>query len=311
MFRKSIILISLITILGSIMAQAQPYVPFPDSNAVWFDNITIDCAQFGIPTYSAEFCDILGINGDTTINSTGYSKLYEYADSNLLLSQAIYIGGLREDSLKRIYIWEDSDTNECLMYDFSKGIGDTITSICAQWNFTYVVNSIDSVPVQGQYRKRHFLDVLSSSTSFSSYVYWIEGIGSEYGLYHQIDYIVKTCAFYKLLHKFLINDTLVYSLAPNNWVCRDFVGINENSQLQGLGISPNPFDSYTVLTVNDHDLHECSYVLFNTLGQVVRTEYFANANNITIEKGELLSGIYVIVVVDNDNVIGRTKLVVR
>jgi hypothetical protein len=170
-------------------AQTGNYIPFPDSSAGWnqkFNGANPPCYWYGYSTYY--------IKGDTLINSVNYKKIYEDRYSNgspcnpIYTSFEYYSGALRNDiGGKRVLFVEPDSITERLVYDFSVAIGDTI-STDTLWpdpnvpGIKIVIDSIDSVLVNGNYHRR-FNYTNSSGNASPGLDYYIEGIGSGYGLF--------------------------------------------------------------------------------------------------------------------------------
>jgi hypothetical protein len=101
------------------------------------------------------------------------------------LHAPVFFGGLRESG-KKIYIfqiWASIDTLPHLIYDFNHtNLGDTIyTNVLSgsKQSYGHIVKSVDSVLVGSNYHKRLYLQ---DTGSIYNTEYWIEGIGSSWGL---------------------------------------------------------------------------------------------------------------------------------
>ncbi len=167
---KKLQLIITLTLLLNLGMKSQTYVPFPTANASW--NVR-----------SIRYCDDLihpdtsiiryKLQGDTIINSLQYHKLYlELGDT--LTPQITFVGALRELN-KKIYITSFAFAaylnQEWLLYDFSVQVGDTIKHD-PNYGYPYtVISDIDSVLIDGAFRKRYKVD-----RGFTDYI--TEGIGS-------------------------------------------------------------------------------------------------------------------------------------
>lgn len=172
----------------SLHAQTSVYHPFPDSSASWnFTHSNICWGVFFTDQISMQVSYYIGI--DTLINSSVYHSLYVpiyniYAGPNCwppgnYTLPGGYMGAFRNDHAnKKVYIIPESDSVEQLLYDFDMQVGDTLAgylSVCSPTSMCDTVISIDSVLVGSTYRKRWYIN--------SAYhVYFIEGIGSTYGL---------------------------------------------------------------------------------------------------------------------------------
>jgi hypothetical protein len=172
----------------SIPAQTSVYHLFPDSSASWnFTHSNICWGVFFTDLISMQVSYYIGM--DTLINSSIYHSLHLpiyniYAGPNCwppgnYTLPGGYMGAFRNDHAnKKVYIIPESDSIEQLLYDFDMQVGDTLVgylSVCSPFSMCDTVISIDSVLVGNSYRKRWHIN--------SSYhIYFIEGIGSTYGL---------------------------------------------------------------------------------------------------------------------------------
>lgn len=176
-------------------AEGQAYVPListPDSSDTWVE--VRSCTDF-----SCWFADRnrYTIAGNITSGGIEYAKFHvssEYeqgADQSEWCTESISYSdrviGIREAN-KRIYVNLDptADTSEeYLAYDFNLTVGDTVPSphlINGNPSIpepNLVIQSIDSVPISGSYRKRYNLDPVR---------YIIEGIGSSIGLLNPLEF---------------------------------------------------------------------------------------------------------------------------
>lgn len=230
-------------------AISQTYVPFPDSNAVW-SYVLCDICQIGPcspPCYSYYY----NIKGDTMINSINYNKLYQTWDSSL--TNLAYYGSLREDSFKRVYYVSVNDTNEFLLYDFSKNVGDTI------WGFDIVFN-IDSVLLMNnQYRKRF---IMSNGEEV------IEGIGNKTRdlLYQYSEVLPQLLCFKQNDTLLVMNDTDCYIYYVGVWEMEENLAGNINYRL-----FPNPANYQAINLEYELDLsEEIEISIFDNFGKIVK-----------------------------------------
>jgi len=88
------------------------------------------------------------------------------------------------------------------------------------------------------------------------------------------------------------------------------VGINELSNREGLKIYPNPFTFQTTISFNEIQKNTTIKIM-DVLGKEIKTVLLSGAKSLTIEKGEMQSGIYFVQVIDaNKNVLNR-KIVLQ
>jgi len=271
-------------------AYSQTYFHFPDSNAVWSE-------RFNPPEYEGySYFLIYGLlNQDTTIGSIKYNKLFSFSDTIFTEEYATYIGGIREDSTKRIYyrginVYESYypiDTNifgEVLLYDFSVKVGDTIENANVIPGDILIVDSVDSIFIKGKYRKRINLNYSSSQ--------WVEGIGNiRRGLLFQSG-SVPTGGFSNELICHKQNNTLLY-LNPNYDSCfYCIVGTNEKEAPEKqIKVYPNPV--YDISILDFTNLSGSDFVrIYNINGAMIRQIDITGKKQIYIYKKDFLPGIY-------------------
>ncbi|MBN1186131.1 MAG: T9SS type A sorting domain-containing protein [Bacteroidales bacterium] len=244
LINKSFLSLLLIIVFNtSLAAQEYSYVSFPDSGAIW--------SEVYYPPFSSEIPHILerfAVNGeDTVINSLTYKKLYIFYDTVFNKENARYVGGIREDSAKRVYYIADTIIHdfkpdaialtpgqEMLLYDFSVNVGDTL------WEGNFypidewlVVNKIDSFLIKKKYRKRIHFEYITS-------VKWIEGIGNIRGLLFTSG-ATPTNGLYNDLICFKQNDSILY-FNENYTDCIPAITYDANEECLPLDIIlyPNP-----------------------------------------------------------------------
>lgn len=156
-------LFTLMTLAFAFTLNAQTYVPFPASNAMWTQR------EGNGDTTPSYFCYGLTTE-DTTLNIVSYHKLFKSSDTIFNASECI--GGLREDAQKRVFFYDFGTGQERLVYDFSVQPGDTIVLAGPEG----IVDHIDSVNINGNYRRRINFKMLNGSTWSAGA--WIDGIGN-------------------------------------------------------------------------------------------------------------------------------------
>jgi hypothetical protein len=230
-------LIVLASIFLGMFASAQTsfYHPFPDSSACWNFNFAQAICIFG---YSFEEYSII-IEGDTTINNQTYHTLHTpYVDffTNGTCTQINgtgYKGAIRQDiQNKKVFFIPPMSSTEQLLYDFNMGIGDTVQGCIAPNTGTYdTVIFIDSVLVGNNYRKRWF-------TNDWYGIYYIEGIGSTFGLIENSPGYSTDANTYGL-ECFMQNENALYP--DTNIICQLITSTNDISIFPDqVKVFPNP-----------------------------------------------------------------------
>ena len=245
------------------------------------------------------------IAGDTVLNSLTWHKVYDY---NYLL------GAMREDSLRQVYFYNMttaiSSTNYIdsvyKLYDFSiQEIGDTVkpwaSSLYYHWG-SMIVTDIDSVLIYDQYRKRYH---------FGSEM-WIEGIGSTTDLFRGMRPMLTCgCGGYDLIcYK---ENSITYYLSPSYsfFQCDNFpMSIAENKLYEiSMSTYPNPFSTQTTLH-SGVPLNNASIKLYDSFGRYVRHIDHISGESIVIQREGLTQGIYILKVMQNEQLLKTEKLIV-
>lgn len=287
----------------SVFGSSQNYYPFPDSNAIW--NHYFEIGESKSYTNTSMYYSY-GLMGDTTINAISYSKLYEFSDT-VFNSYAEYLGGLREDTLRKVYytgkdFWGGDFADEILLYDFSKNIGDTIEY--GIWGET-IIQDIDSVLIGNNYRKRYYVDSYG-------YDFFIEGIGSIHGLLSPITEIpTKTYTFWELVC-YKQNDTVLFINSNYNrcFPILDNIELMDKTITENIKIYPNPVIDISVIELSNLQTGNYKIEIYNPLGITIFTKSISSDSNIEIRRNDLLPGLYMYRLIKNNRIIKKGKFVV-
>lgn len=179
---------TIIFILCFLSLNAFSQVPdYLNNSPEWRIRQTIDWNYPCIPIHDYT----LYTNGDTVIGSYTYKRIRKHGKTvmtyfapppdNGCNGTTYYnesAGFVRQDALRFYqYIEFVGDT---LMYDFDLALGDT-TPTTSVWNSgDWIVTSIDSLLINGNYHKKFFLNNGSIDSTFI-----IQGLGSRAGLFEQ------------------------------------------------------------------------------------------------------------------------------
>ena len=250
------------------------------------------------------------IGGDTARYGKTYKKLYQ-TNYDSVITTKTYAGAIREDTQSRIYFLKDSalpdylfhhfpDTVEIMLYDFNMKPGDTIyTPDKISHDTMQVVSGIDSVLINGKYRKRIQLE----SVKFSSrLMFWIEGIGCTEGLLSPL--------LYKHNSELMLNcyeDPNVFWTNPQLTVDCFKVSIKEEKQTIMVDMFPNPVSG--LLTIKSRDNAVRSVEIFNLDGQRVLKEE-TSGKEMKVDVSSWNPGMYV-VRFSTENGFGARKIVIR
>lgn len=262
-------------------AQTSVYHPFPEANAFW------NCVYVygdGICQDELYYSTIIG--ADTNINGVSYHTLQTpevidvYAPSCNLISSG-YKGCYRQDtSLRKVYFIPPGQNTEMLLYDFDPNIGDTVM----EWQNSgigclgvFVVNSVDSVFVGGNYRK--------AWRGGGANQFLIEGIGTTYGV------ISPACNLFEGQYSLLCykQDSVIYP--DGSLGCDPLDDVNSPKLKSSILITPNPVKYMARITINDPDFIGCDFMLYNSNGALVSCKKIAGFQT-TLLRENLVTGVY-------------------
>lgn len=234
------------------------------------------------------------IGEDTIVDNKLYNKIY-YSNDSLNTYWNFENNYLREDSTKKVF-YKNGSSSEIVLYDFNLEINDTfyISEFCVQ-----IVNEIDTIELNnGELRKRIKLGILDNPNWGQEY--WIEGIGSNFGLISHFALCVTDNA--EGLLCFYSNDELLYPEAPIS--C--FVTGNEELIIDNIKIYPNPIKNYVI--IEDQKSILINYFLSDSMGRIIISGDLINIKN-RIEIGDLQNGYYNLILNTRDGDSYSTKII--
>jgi hypothetical protein len=315
----------LVLVFAANKSGAQAYQPFPTGAATWE---VLRCFYF----YPS------GWHDKYTFTMDGSESVYEGLPfKNIYIVQhhlpgtvhdTIYpkefFGGIREVD-KQVFIyqkWASVDTSVMMVYDFNEtDPGDTIYTNVLSGNpylFGHLVTGVDSVMVGNQYHKRlHLQDV---ENEFNT-EYWIEGVGSSWGLpfatfWSITDNSYDLSCFYSGDQLKYVNDSpqFSYCIAPVPEISCDSITTSIEDHDPGRcpisSFSPILHRSHITLKQPGNSFHDKVIVDIYDLRGVLVCSRILNKDQQTIYVGNLSSGIYMLVFKTKDWVKSR-KLVVQ
>ncbi len=281
-------------------AQTSVYHPFPDSAAVW--NIHYDqffCAfGYGNENYSITF------SGDTQINSQAYHKLNTPFVQSLSTGNcpsvvmAGYRGAIRQDSInKKVYFIPPANLTEQLLYDFNMQVGDTVRGyIETNAPTPDTVIAIDSVLVGSSYRKRWEINSWYN-------IYFIEGIGSTYGLIvPSMGYVTDQPSY--TISCFQQNAQTLYPNTTSN--CQVIDNVNSTIIISDqVIVFPNPSNGFFTIDIGKMEIEEIR--LTDLLGHLILQLKTPGQTKFNIDN--LQSGTYILTIIDKNNNTTNRKII--
>lgn len=292
---KYFILLFIILFSNSINGQTNVYHPFPEGNAVWNINYSLNCNWAGIANenYSIE------IANDTLINLVSYHTLktfyIESFSTGICGSPGgpvyIYRGAIRQDtSLKKVFIVPPDSSNEELLYDFNLTVGDTVRGFLEPYPnlaVSDVVFSIDSILIGSQHRKIWYFDPNHN-------IAMIEGIGWTFGLTEPSPHTIDGSGFN--ITCFSQNGVTLYP--DSNSIC-NLINYDAKIEIEEsiLLIFPNPNSG--IFTVKSNSTKLSKFELFNIYGQLIMTKNTPVNSEFNFNISD--KGLYFIVGYDQNN----------
>ena len=271
-----------------------PYVPFPTENAQWNVFYASSYNDSPMDTTLLQY----SLQGDTTINGTVYRKMCRNIGT---IANPIYksVGGLREQDKKIYYVGYGyttysapiNDVLEQLLYDFNKGIGESVFYQTNHLNYT--IAEIDSIKIGSEFRRRYKIYRYNTS----EYEYLIEGIGNiQSGLFGVITPI-PTCSMCHHEWHFVCFSQNGVSLYKNpiyvdcNSVLKTALS-DVKANIPLVKISPNPVKDILVIESLYTDSPCTSLEVMDIMGKSVKTTLITNSAKSKLDLSDCNAGIY-------------------
>ncbi len=242
------------------------------------------------------------LQGDTILGLYSYKKLYQTTDTTL--TNWGLDGALRDSGQKVFY---HNFNNEYLLYDFGANVGDTIESILfCSYNYL-IVDSVDTITIHGQPKRRLIFNFPGCAYTEE----WIEDIGSNHGVINE--FILNgdlVWDFAEFLLCYWQNDTVKWINPEYNDCYFNTVGIDEQYNTNYFTITPNPFTDFAIAEL--HGIKsKWTWTLYNFIGQ--RVQHVENIDNshLTIKKEYLATGVYLYQVWNGKQIIVTGKLLIE
>ncbi len=288
-------LLLLTFVISTMFAVSQTTTNFVDSKATWNVARTFPNATPEHPSFVETTTKVFGFVGDTTIEGNTWLKLCSTPDSNFT-SDFTYLGSLREEGGYVYFI--DTLSIMDTLYNFDLQVGDSVF-YNFPWDSDYIkVEAIDSIEIEGEYRKRFFMEEPSYLPMYMREV-WIEGIGSVHGplypkypqnfLLEMPDSLNLTC--YK------VDNAIVWN-SPFYDDCYINHVLSSNEIEKGkLKLYPNPVTDRLKIEMPRNKSVDCKVSIFDLVGKRQITHFFNRNESIEIDVSPLNKGFYLIEIV--------------
>ncbi len=308
--RYSIILLIILLLIPVKLIFSQEF-PIPANGAQWNNS------EFNLEDISnTQNVERIEARGDTLINGvvfhklfkTWYSSYYQIGDCEFKYSSGPlqtndYVGALRTDSNKRVFYIATADSVVRTLYDFSLNVGDTVYINGKDYQYTAEVTDIDSVLIDGSFRKRFDLQ---------GYMFdrWIEGIGSIYGLFAPINRHWEKHG-YKLIC-YVENAFTIYQYSSDSECFRCNL-VSEVSAFQTtdmISVIPNPVVGKSYIDYPAH-IVAIKANIYNEYGSLVNTFPIKVNEIVYIDKEIMKKGLFIVELIDKRNQVYHTKFIIQ
>ncbi len=254
---------------------------------------------------------ILKMEGDTLIDNKLYKKIYTTRDTAnqewTLLNELI-----REDSTKKVWIrnYSMDEPEEILLYDFNLVVGDSFAiNLDSDFTCKIPVINVDSIVLSnGALRKRITFSFQYFGDTFEE-IYWIEGIGSQFGL---ITHLYGYCGWVdygRWLRCYFEDGQRQFGQVPDGECFYEFITNTDDLDTQSsFSIYPNPAtDKLRVISSDNRLITEC--LLTDFQGRII-IDKLVNKSNLTLDLLNVMPGIYLIKIIDEGGRLTTKKVVV-
>ena len=235
---------------------------------------------------------ILKMEGDTIVDDKVYKKIFETQDTiNQIWTPSNQL--IREDSSKKVWIrnYSANHPEEILLYDFNLVVGDSFAiNLDSDFMCKIPVINVDSIMLSdGEKRKRITFSFQYFDDIFEE-IYWIEGIGSQFGL---ITHLYGYCGWVdygRWLRCYFEEGERLFGQVPEDECFRLITTSTKDLESPAsFSIFPNPATDQLSLTLPDTESR--NWEIFNYQGQVILNGKL-DSNNNQISINNFPSGIY-------------------
>jgi hypothetical protein len=210
----------------------------------------------------------------------------------------------------KIFLFNDTLNKFHVLYDFTKGTGETWTvvpPICSD-SFKVIVDSIYTRVILGHsYSIQHVRNYDVGMINWEFYGEVVRGIGNiSYCLFPPF----ATCDPYTgPLRCFESPDTLIkFDTFPCDTTITA-LSINENKINNAMGISPNPFTTSTQITL-DNTYHNISLAVYDIQGKLMLQSQYKDCSQIQLNRDGLNNGMYFLKLILDERWVETGKIVV-
>lgn len=311
--------LNFLLLVAPFVAHSQVPSPFPDSTGSW--NIKFNLYSYPPLLIETSYHRFF-LAGDTTIGVTNYTNVFKAVSNASVIdtSMAHWCGGIRQDTSSKVWFRGPgpnpslltigcefpNDSTEVLLYDFDIEVGDSIFPYAGPLMSgygPYTVLGLDTINYGGVLRRRW--EMYHGGANLLQ-EYWIEGVGSNLGLFH------PWCYMFEWDSELLCyqDPTINYDPGGLGQSCYQIVSIEEAKSGPQLEIGPNPAGEVMKLQLQgNHFLDTYQLEVFNLQGAVKGRWDLRSGQVLRIQKEDLGQGIFLYRLLENGQPVEQGKLV--
>jgi hypothetical protein len=312
--KKYIFIILLILSFADIsICQTYTYRKFPTSadKPIWVVSCTYWMVGISYGVY--------GMFGDTLINKNKYSKLYSLSDTIADYSTLkYYFGCTREDSLKRVFVIYNGESNEKLLFDFSKNKGDEIFynpsdkyPRVSPGNPSNAIGVLHITDINTEYKNNIYIKYYELTDAYNMYTFtWIEGIGNLNSVLSPI--YIESDERKDQIVCFKKAETMQYGIGGKQCFCQIFNHIPPNLKSDnGIKAYPNPSKTEIIFKFNSTNNKIKTIQIISQNGKIIFEIENINSNIRSIPVSELPKGMNFYIITDYNHGIYKGKLIIN
>jgi hypothetical protein len=303
-------LIAFVFLCNLSFANAQLLNMMPDSNMKWRE-VAGWSGSSGSGGKTIIACNLFQFIGDTLIDSLIYKKLYLMHDT--IDSITMYMGGVREDSLNIVHIFPWNFTEEIQFYNYNLNIGEEFRINIIGEDGSFIYNEQHRFYVKSKFT----IDILNKNRRVIEFqhnvgsednLFWIEGIGSSYGLMYNktTNGILRSLEEYLNIISLELNNNILLTCEDLKKIinttcglpCRDYYSTeNIESAIFKTHIYPNPNSGSFTLQLESTTSTETQLRVFDSMGKMIYSDKLQTPqgkSNTEVQLDNVSKGIYLI-----------------
>lgn len=289
-------------LLCAVCGAAQPALPFPTGDVRW----TVNSVEMGASYPSTTYATL----GDTTFNGSTYRKIgwVENMGTPWQPEDLTYRGSLRDDDGRWLFVPANS-TEEYPLFDFTGDVGDTVSIQnpgATMDPVDFVVEAISTVSTLVDERR---MWTLLPEVGFGYAEYFIEGIGSPFGLFGHSTFISDAGAQLICMEQ---DGEIIYRIPEAETCYYIHTSIADHMREQALQVSPNPARDRITLAMDGSDITRAGIAVNDALGRAIPVSGLQRAaNTLHLDVSGLPAGLYTVSIVPPGRAAHNARLMVE